>query len=344
MMFLTLLRNLNLLFLTLFILSLFSFVLAFLFPGDPLENLSGLRNMSELQYAQIYANYGFEHSYFYQYWIYLGKLFDGDWGLSFSSGLPLWQELSTSLPASIELSVYSLLISLLIGIPLGFWAGFKHNKPLDYGLLAVSVVNYSLPIFWLALILILIFSLTLGWLPLSGRVSLLFDIPESSGFILLDIFHSNIENKAAAYNSALKHLILPTLSLTIITAAIIFRLTRRSFIDVMSSQYIKTAYTRGLSHFQVIIRHGVRNTLLPILPLFAMQSAVLLTNAMIVEFVYSWPGVGNWLIQAISQRDYPAIRAGMLAVSSIVIVVTISTDVLAKLINPALAGDNHAEN
>lgn len=344
MMSLTLLRNLNLLLLTLFTLSLFSFILAFLFPGDPLENLSGLRNMSEAQYAQMYANYGFEHSYLYQYWIYLSKLFEGDWGLSFSSGIPLWQELSTSLPASIELSVYSMLISLLIGIPLGFWAGFKHHKPLDYGLLAVSVVNYSLPIFWLALILILVFSLTLGWLPLSGRVSLLFDIQETSGFILFDIFNSDIENKGAAYNSAFKHLILPTLSLTIITVAIVFRLTRRSFIDVMSSQYIKTAYTRGLSHTQVIIRHGVRNTLLPILPLFAMQSAVLLTNAMIVEFIYSWPGVGNWLIQAISQRDYPAIRAGMLAVSSIVVVVTISTDVLAKLINPALAGADYAEN
>lgn len=344
MMFPTLIKNINLLIVTLLILSLFSFILAFLFPGDPLENLSGLRNLSDIEYAQVSASYGFEHSYLQQYWIYLSKLFEGDWGLSFSSGLPLWQELSTSLPASIELSAYSLLISLIIGVPLGFWAGFKRHKPLDYGLLAISVVNYSLPIFWLALILILIFSLTLGWLPLSGRISLLFDIQESTGFILLDIFQSDIDNKKAAYNSALTHLILPTLSLTVLTAAIIFRLTRRSFIDVMSSQYIKTAYTRGLSHFQVILRHGVRNTLLPILPLFAMQSAVLLTNAMIVEFIYSWPGVGNWLIQSISQRDYPAIRAGMLAVSSLVVVVTISTDVLAKLINPALAGDDHAEN
>ncbi len=340
----TLIRNTNLLISTLLILSLFSFVLAFLFPGDPLENLSGLTNLSEQEYERVFLAYGFDQSYVTQFWIYLNKLFEGDWGLSFASGIPLWQELSLALPASIELSIYSLFVSLMIGIPLGFWAGFKYHKPADYSLLAISVVSYSLPIFWLALILILIFSLSLGWLPLSGRVSLLFDIPEVSGFMFVDIFNSEIDNKNAAYISALKHLIMPTLSLTIITAAIIFRLTRRSFIDVMSSQYIKTAYTRGLSHTQVILRHGVRNTLLPILPLFAMQSAVLLTNAMIVEFVYSWPGVGNWLIQAISQRDYPAIRAGMLAVSSLVIVVTIMTDVSAKLINPALVGENHAEN
>ncbi len=337
------LRNLNLLVLTLLVLSGFSFALAYLFPGDPLINLTGLQDLSPENYQALALEYGFDRSYIHQYWIYMGKLFDGDLGYSFGSGLPLWEEVMHSLPASLELSAYALILSLLIGIPLGFLAGFGHHKPLDFGLLVASVVSYSMPVFWLALILILVFSLQLEWLPLSGRINLLYDVPHDTGFILVDILLSDMPNKQAALLSATEHLVMPTLALTIVTAAIIFRLTRRSVIEVMSSQYIQAAYTRGLSDFQVVMRHGVRNALLPIIPLFAMQSAVLLTNAMIVEVVYSWPGIGNWLIQAIYQRDYPAIRAGMLAVSTVVIVLTVSTDLLAKLINPAFSRETRAE-
>lgn len=337
-------RKFNLLVLTLIVLSAFSFSLVYLFPGDPIVNLTGQRNISQAHYDALIQMHGFDKSYFHQYWYYMTNLFDGDWGYSFSSGIPLWQEITQTFPASIELSSYALVLSLLIGVPLGFLAGFQHHKPADFGLLAASVIGYSTPIFWLALILILVFSLQLGWLPLSGRINLLFDIPHQTGFILIDIFLSDSLYKSAAAKSALQHLIMPTLTLTIVTAAIIFRLTRRSLIDVMSSQYIQTAYTRGLSNFQVVMRHGVRNALLPIVPLFGMQFAVLLTNAMIIEVVFSWPGIGNWLIQAINQRDYPAIRAGMLAVSTLVIIVTVSTELLAKLINPELVGKIHGKS
>ncbi len=186
-MFRYILRHVNLLVLTLFVLSFFSFWLAFLFPGDPLINLSGQNHVSPEQYAELYEKYNMNGSFLQQYWRYLMLLFEGDWGLSFSSGLPLWQELSHSLPASLELSTYALVLSLILGIPLGFVAGLQHHKPMDYGILTISVLGYSMPVFWLALILILIFSLQLGWLPLSGRVSLLFDIPHQTGFILIDI-------------------------------------------------------------------------------------------------------------------------------------------------------------
>ncbi|WJG11316.1 ABC transporter permease [Aliiglaciecola sp. LCG003] len=342
-MFAHIIRKFNLLFFTLLVLSLFSFLLVYMFPGDPLINLTGLKNIDSAQYEQLAIKHGFDRSYLHQYWYYLLNIFDGQIGLSFSSGLPLWDEISQTFPASIELCAYALILSLLIGVPMGFLAGFQHYKPIDFGLLTASVLGYSMPIFWLSLILILIFSLQLGWLPLSGRISLLFDIPHKTGFILLDLFFSDIEFKSDAINSAVKHLIMPTLSLTIVTTAIIFRLTRRSVIDVMTSQYIQAAYTRGLSHFQVIMRHGVRNALLPIIPLFAMQFAVLLTNAMIIEVIFSWPGIGNWLIQAIYQQDYPAIRAGMLAVSTLVIAFTVTVDLVAKLINPAQTGARYAK-
>ncbi|MFA3789688.1 ABC transporter permease [Aliiglaciecola sp. SL4] len=342
-MLIQIIRKFNLLILTLFVLSVLSFSLVYLFPGDPLVNLTGIKYTSDETYQYLTQLHGFDHSYIYQYWVYLNNLVEGQWGLSFSSGNPLWEEISQTLPASMELSAYALLLSLLIGVPLGFLAGFQHYKASDYSLLAASVIGYSTPVFWLSLIMILVFSLQLGWFPLSGRISLLFDIPHQTGFMFIDIFLSDFEYKNDAAQSALQHLILPTLSLTIVTASIIFRITRRSVIDVMASQYILTAYTRGLSGLQVVFRHGVRNALIPIIPLFGMQFAVLLTNAMIVEVIFSWPGIGNWLIQAIYQRDYPAIRAGMLAVSTIVIILTVCTDLFAKLLNPALTGERRAQ-
>ncbi|GAA0857737.1 ABC transporter permease [Aliiglaciecola litoralis] len=337
-------RKLNLLILTTLVLSVLSFSLVYLFPGDPLVNLTGLKSISQQEYAEVAAMHGFDKSYLHQYWYYLKGLLVGDWGQGFSSEIPLWDEISQTMPASIELSAYALFLSVLIGVPLGFVAGFQHNKPTDYGLLTASVIGYSMPIFWLSLILILVFSLQLGWLPLSGRISLLFEIPHKTGFVFVDIFLSDLDYKSAAAKSAFQHLIMPTASLTIVTASIVFRLTRRSLIDVMSSNYIQAAYTRGLSDFQVVMRHGVRNALLPIIPLFGMQFAVLLTNAMIVEVIFSWPGIGNWLIQAIYQRDYPAIRAGVLAVSMLVIILTVATELLAKLINPTQRGNAYAES
>ncbi|WP_460315167.1 ABC transporter permease [Aliiglaciecola aliphaticivorans] len=342
-MLIQIIRKFNLLILTLFVLSILSFSLVYLFPGDPLVNLTGLKDVSPETRQYLIELHGFDGSYIYQYWLYLNNLVEGQWGLSFSSDKPLWEEISQTLPASMELSAYALLLSLIIGVPAGFLAGFQHYKQSDYSLLAASVIGYSMPVFWLSLIMILVFSLQLGWFPLSGRISLLFDIPHQTGFTFIDIFLSDFEFKDAAAMSALQHLILPTLSLTIVTASIIFRITRRSVIDVMASQYILTAYTRGLSSLQVVFRHGVRNALIPIIPIFGMQFAVLLTNAMIVEVIFSWPGIGNWLIQAIYQRDYPAIRAGMLAVSTIVIIVTVCTDLFAKLLNPALTGERRAQ-
>jgi cationic peptide transport system permease protein len=343
-MFRYVLRHINLLVMTLLVLSLLSFLLAYLFPGEPLINLSGLRQISgEQEYASLAVKYRVADNIFLQYWQYLVLLFEGDWGLSFSSGQSLYQEISQTLPASIELSTYALLVSLLLGIPLGIVAGLRYHKSTDYALLSASVLGYSIPVFWLALILILVFSLQFGWLPLSGRISLLFDVPYNTGFILIDIWLSDIANKHDAVMDALRHLLLPTCSIAIVTSTLILRITRRSMIEVMSSDFIKAAGARGLSQQQLVFRHGVRNAILPILPLLASQFATLLTNAMIVEIVFSWPGIGNWLIQAIYQRDYPAIRAGMFAVSGLVIIFTISIDIFIRFIDPTKSRANRAK-
>jgi cationic peptide transport system permease protein len=329
-----LLRYANLVLVTLFILSLISFLLAYLFPGHAVENLSGLRfnELTTQQSGQM--KYALDDNIFIQYWHYMSELFAGNWGVSFSSGLPLYEDIGHYLPASIELSAYALFLSFSIGLPLGFLAALRHHKLTDYSLLSVSLLGYSIPVFWLALILILVFSLQLGWFPLSGRISLIFEIPNITGYILIDVFLSDVVDKQAAFIDALRHLILPTLSIAVVTTTLIIRITRRSVIETLNSEFILAAYARGLAPRQVLIRHGVRNALIPILPLLAMQFPTLITNAMIVESIFSWPGIGNWLIQAINQQDYPAIRAGMLAVSVLVVIFTMSIDLIIHLTDP----------
>lgn len=329
-----LLRYANLVLVTLFILSLLSFLLAYLFPGQALENLTGLRldELTALQTSQI--KYSVDDSILIQYWHYMGQLFAGNWGISFSSGLPLYEDVGHYLPASVELSAYALFLSFFLGLPLGFLAALQHHKLTDYTLLSVSLLGYSIPVFWLALIMILVFSLQLGWFPLSGRISLIFEIPSITGFILIDILLSDSMDKKALLIDALRHLILPTLSIAVVTTTLIFRITRRSVIETLNSEFILAAYARGLTPRQVLMRHGVRNALIPILPLLAMQFPTLLTNAMIVESIFSWPGIGDWLIKAIYQQDYPAIRAGMLAVSVLVVIFTMSIDLTIRLTDP----------
>jgi cationic peptide transport system permease protein len=328
------LRYANLVLITLLILSFLSFLLAYLFPGHALENLTGLRfnELTEIQSSQM--KYSVDDNVFIQYWHYMGELFAGNWGVSFNSGLPLYEDVGHYLPASIELSAYALFLSFFIGLPLGFLAALRHHKLTDYSLLSASLLGYSIPVFWLALIMILIFSLQLGWFPLSGRISLIFEIPNITGFILIDILFTDNLDKQAALIDALRHLILPTLSIAVVTTTLIFRITRRSVIETLNSEFILAAYARGLTPGQVLMRHGVRNALIPILPLLAMQFPTLLTNAMIVESIFSWPGIGNWLIQAIYQQDYPAIRAGMLAVSFLVVIFTMSIDLTIRLTDP----------
>ncbi|MDP5130771.1 MAG: ABC transporter permease [Paraglaciecola sp.] len=328
------LRFTNLVVLTLLALSFFSFVLIYLFPGEPLANLSGIPNPSPQEIEQLQHLYHRDSVFIVQYWYYLIDLFSGNWGLSFSSGLSLSSEVARTLPASIELSTYALLLSFIVGLPLGFLAGLRHHKTTDYALLSVSVLGYSIPVFWLAMLLILGFSLQLGWFPLSGRISLLYEVPRISGFILLDILWADIENKSDVFIDAVRHLILPTLSIAAFTTTIILRIMRRSFIETMNSDYVQAAVARGLTSRQVIWKHAIRNSLMPILPLLGMQFTTLLTNAMIVEVIFSWPGIGNWLIQAIYQRDYPAIRVGMLAVATLVVIFTMTIDLFLRLVDP----------
>ena len=330
-----LVRYCTLLILTLLVLTIMSFSLAYLFPGDVLENLTGLVPQNEIQRAALEKQFKLDQSYVHQFFYYVSNLLTGDWGYSFTSGLPLRDEVGIAMPATIELATYAMLMALFVGIPMGYYAGIRCYSTSDYLINSASITIYSFPVFWFALLLILIFSLQLDVAPLSGRISLLYNIEPVSGFILLDILLADIENKPLALKDAISHLALPTFAIGAIATASMARITRRSVIDVRHRPYIAAAISRGLSSWQIFFRHILRNALLPILPLMAIQITTLITNAMIVETLFSWPGIGNWLIQAIYQRDYPALRIGMMAVSTVVITLTILVDLFNRVIDPS---------
>ncbi|MBU3022254.1 ABC transporter permease [Aestuariibacter sp. A3R04] len=330
-----LIRYSTLFVLTLLVLAALSFALAYLFPGDVLVNLTGITPHNEIQREALIRQYQLDEPYLFQFLYYVQQLLQGNWGYSFISGLPLRDEIAVAMPATIELSTYALLTALFLGVPIGCYAGLKSYTKTDYTINSLSMVSYSFPVFWIALVFILIFSLELGIAPLSGRVSLLFDVPNVSGFVLIDILLADNIDSGLAFVDALHHLILPTASIALISTASMIRITRRSVIDVLKSPYIAAAESRGLSKRKIFFQHILRNALLPILPLMAIQITTLITNAMIVETLFSWPGIGNWLIQAIYQRDYPALRVGMLAVATVVISFTILIDLFNRLIDPS---------
>lgn len=326
-------RYLNLMIITIFVLLVLSFFLPFWFPGDLLTNVSGIVPESQEQRMALEQAFKLDQSLFQQFLLYISNLLDGNWGVSSVSTLNLYDEIMLAVPATLELVFYALLVATFIGIPIGFLSGLKHHNPMDFSVVTFSIVGYSFPVFWLALIFITVFCLQLEWLPISGRIDLLYEVKHVTGFVLIDIMLSDLSNTKEAYADAFRHLLLPTISVSIITIALFIRFTRRSIMDVMEKGYIIAAKSRGFTQWQIFIKHGFKNALLPILPILALQMSTLITNAMVVETIFSWPGIGNWLIQAIYQQDYPAIRMGMLIVALFVMTLTITIEFVTRAID-----------
>jgi cationic peptide transport system permease protein len=329
-----LLRRLYLMVFVFLALSLFAFSLGYLFPGDVIQNLSGLRQIDDEQRQQLINYYQLDQNYLQQYLAFLSRIAQGNWGLSFASQQPLLQEIKLLLPATLELAAYALLLSFILGIPLGIIAAFKPHSLIGKSISALAIVGYSLPIFWWALLLIMLFSLALGWLPSAGRLGVLYEIPHSSGFMLVDILQADVKYRAEAFHNALRHLLLPTIVLATFPTTVMIRFVRDAMLNVWEQNYIKTAQAKGLSRGQVLYRHGLRNALLPVIRQIGLQFSTLITLAMLTEVIFSWPGIGRWLIDSIYQRNYPAIQAGLLVISTMVITINMLTEILHALFNP----------
>ncbi|MCP4987444.1 MAG: ABC transporter permease [Colwellia sp.] len=335
------LRRLSLFIFTMLVLTLLSFSLSFFFPGDTVINHSGQINATAEELEIINNSYQMDKSIFNQYGAYLTHILEGDLGLSMTSQSPINHEIMALLPATIELSLFALLLAMIIGIPLGFVAAINHKKVSDNAILSLAMFGYSIPVFWLGLLAITLFSINLGWLPSAGQISLLFEIEFVTGFQFIDILLSSSPYKWQAFSNASTHIILPACVIALAPATIFIRLSRAAMIEVLSASYIRAARAKGLSAKQIIFRHAIRNALIKIIRHVGLQFANLVTIAMVTEVIFSWPGIGRWLIESVYQRDYTAIQGGLLVLSCFIFIVHILTDFIYAALNPLARGNNH---
>jgi dipeptide transport system permease protein len=310
-----------------------AFLFVRLLPGDPVLMLAGERGLSPERYQQELHRFGFDLPLWQQYFGYLGRLLSGDFGTSFITKRPVSSEFWALLPATLELSFCAIVLAIAIGIPVGVIAAVRRGRIADQALMTGALVGYSMPIFWWALLLIIVFSGWLGWTPVSGRMGLTFFIKPVTGFMLVD---SALSGRPGAFQSAVSHLILPSIVLATIPLAVIARQTRSAMLEVLGEDYVRTARAKGLPTFRVIGVHALRNALIPVVTTIGLQVGVLLTGAILTETIFSWPGIGKWLVDSISRRDYQAVQGGLLLIALMVMLVNLGVDVLYGLINPRI--------
>ena len=313
--------------------TLLAFFLIRLVPGDPIETMAGERGIDPERHAQLRAAYGFDKPVIVQYGIYIGRVLHGDLGKSLITQESVASEFLALFPATVELAACAIVFALLLGLPAGILAAVRRNSIFDHGVMATSLTGYSMPIFWWGLLLILFFSVQLGWTPVSGRISVQYFVEPETGFLLVDALRAG---DTGAFWSALHHLILPAIVLGTVPLAVIARMTRSAMLEVLGEDYIRTARAKGLSRLRVVGLHALRNALIPVVTVIGLQVGVLFTGAILTETIFSWPGVGKWLIEAIGRRDYPVLQGGMLLLGGIVMLVNLLVDVTYGVINPRI--------
>jgi len=309
----------------------FSFIR--LIPGDPVEVMAGGRGITAERHAELMARFGFDQPLWKQYVDFVLDVLQGDLGVSFITKKPVLTEFFTLFPATIELSLCAILFAALVGLPAGVLAAVKRGSVFDQTLMGISLTGYSRPIFWWALLLIILFSGILQLTPVSWRINLLYFFDPVTGFMLID---SLLSGQAGAFKSAVRHLILPTIVLGTIPMAVIARQTRSAMLEVLGEDYVRTARAKGLSPRRVIGLHALRNALITVVTVIGLQVGVLLAGAILTETIFSWPGIGKWMVDSIFRRDYQAVQGGLVLIAGTVMIVNLLVDFLYGLINPRI--------
>jgi peptide/nickel transport system permease protein len=288
----------------LFGLSVFTFLLIHLIPGDPVRIMLGQRATVE-QIESLRKELGLNKPLVVQYLDYASGVLKGDLGTSLKTGRPVSTEIADRFPATAKMAVASLMVAVVIGIGLGVLAAKYKDTPIDGAIMTFSTFGMSIPGFWLGLLVILVFSVHLGWFPIAG-------------------------------GTGLKDMVLPAFTLGTLLATALSRLTRAGMVEVLSNDYIRTARAKGMDERIVLLRHAFRNVMIPIVAVIGLELAGLLGGAVIVEQVFGWPGVGTLAIQAISSRDFPMIQGTTLFIGAVYVVVVILIDVLYALLDPRI--------
>ncbi|AUH64299.1 ABC transporter permease subunit [Paracoccus zhejiangensis] len=313
--------------------TIIAFGLVRILPGDPVLLMAGERGVTPERHAELSAQLGYDKSLPLQYLDFLGRLMQGDLGNSLVTKKPVMTEFLALFPATLELGFCAIIIATLIGVPVGVLAAIKRGSWFDQISMTAALVGFSMPIFWWGLLLIIFFSGMLGWTPVSGRISLLYYFPNVTGFMLID---SLLSGQKGAFMSAVSHLILPSVVLATIPLAVIARQTRSAMLEVMGEDYVRTARAKGMPPRRVIGIHALRNAMIPVITTIGLQVGVLMAGAILTETIFSWPGIGKWMIDSISRRDYPVVQSGLLLIAVMVMLVNLLVDLTYGLINPRI--------
>jgi dipeptide transport system permease protein len=326
-------RRIGLLIPTFIGITIIAFAFIRVLPGDPVLLMAGERGISPERYAQMMKEFGYDRPLWEQYLTYMGRLMNGDFGISIVTKKPVLTEFMTLFPATVELSFCAMLFAVLLGVPAGVIAATNRGKFIDQAIMGTALVGYSMPIFWWGLLLIMFMSGYLGLTPVSGRISLMYFFPQVTGFMLVD---SLLSGQKGAFASAVSHLILPTVVLGTIPLAVIARQTRSAMLEVLGEDYVRTARAKGLSPFRVVGFHALRNALIPVVTTIGLMVGTLLAGAILTETIFSWPGIGKWMVDSIFRRDYPVVQSGLLLIALVVMVVNLVVDATYGYINPRI--------
>jgi peptide/nickel transport system permease protein len=286
--------------------------------------------------AAIRERYGLDDPIYVQYGRFLSQIFQGDLGTSIMTKSPVVNELKLFFPATIELALTAIVLAVLVGVPLGMLAGYKHNTFIDLGTTFGALVGVSMPIFWLGLMLLWFFGLKLGWFPTTGRIDTGVELETVTNLYVLD---SVLTLNWPALLNALHHLALPAFALATIPTAFIARITRSAMLEVLGEDYIRTARAKGLQESLVVVRHALKNAMLPVVTVIGLQVGLLLAGAILTETIFAWPGMGRWVVNAIVSRNFPVVQAGVLVFALIFVFVNILVDISYAWFNPRIRFD-----
>ncbi len=311
-----------------------TFVAIRLVPGDPVEVRVGERGISAERLAQFRHELGLDQPLWKQFADYIGQLLHGDFGTSLATNQKVLTEFAALFPATLELALAAMLLAVLVGIPAGTLAAARRGSLWDQLLMGLSVTGYSMPIFWWGLLLIMFVGERWGLTPVSGRIDLIkFYFEPVTGFMVIDAW---LSGQDSAVKDALHHLVLPAIVLGTVPLAVVARMTRSAMLEVLGEDYVRTARAKGLPAWRVVGLHALRNALIPVVTIVGLQVGTLLAGAVLTETIFSWPGVGKWLIESIARRDYPALQGGVMLISSIVVVVNLLVDLSYGVFNPRI--------
>ena len=330
------LKRLALLIPTLFGVITLVFLMIALAPGDPARVMLGERANAE-QIAQLRAELGLDKPLIQQYGFYLSRVVRLDLGKSIATGQQIAREIADRFPATIELAWYAMIFATIVGMLLGVTSAIRRNTWVDYTTMGGALVGVSMPVFWLGLVLIMVFSVWLNLLPTGGRMNIRYYFTPITNFYVLDGIILWIKEGTPKYLwSAIQHLLLPTIALGTIPLAIIARTTRSSMLEVLQQDYIKTARSAGIREKRVIYRYALKNALLPVITVIGLQFGLLLSGAILTETVFSWPGIGRWIYISIGARDYPAVQGGIIFISTFFVLINLAVDILYSVVNPKI--------